>query len=258
MSAVRSNDNSSESVVDIIAPFAQGTFRVVYKGKYVNGSRKGQSCVSKVFKESSAFEEDFFRLDLLAVDKCLELVEKWNECKFIDKIVKVNSPEIWQFRQSGTPSLVEPWIENWEKFNSNTGWFNNKTDWHLVMQSLSHFTYFISSGQFLLCDLQGGIYQDCVVISDPVIHSMNRKFGVTDLGREGILTFFARHKCNNYCSINWAKPKYCKEYFYLNQSTTLMELGRNAPHISTREDRNCSTQKQQQQHYYDDSHDENM
>ena len=59
------------------------------------------------------------------------------------------------------------------------------------MQALSHFSFQITGGQHLLCDLQGGV-SDCdgAVLTDPVILSMDRCYGVTDLGPEGI----SKHK----------------------------------------------------------------
>jgi hypothetical protein len=38
------------------------------------------------------------------------------------------------------------------------------------MQALSHYSYHTSGGQFLVCDLQGGIYRDGVIL-DPIILS---------------------------------------------------------------------------------------
>jgi hypothetical protein len=53
---------------------------------------------------------------------------------------------------------------------------------HNVLQALSHFSYHYTSGQFVLCDLQGGIYKHAAVLTDPVVHSQDRRFGPTDLG----------------------------------------------------------------------------
>ena len=62
---------------------------------------------------------------------------------------------------SGIKSLVEPMIENFEKFNSNTGWADMTGGASSeAMQALSHFSYHNSSGQFLLCDIQGGVYSN--------------------------------------------------------------------------------------------------
>lgn len=40
------------------------------------------------------------------------------------------------------------------------------------MQALSHFSYHQSGRQYLFCDLQGGHYEDCYVLTDPVIMSL--------------------------------------------------------------------------------------
>lgn len=40
------------------------------------------------------------------------------------------------------------------------------------MQALSHYSYHVLNGEYLLCDLQGGINDDSVVLTDPVIHSL--------------------------------------------------------------------------------------
>ncbi|RSL83082.1 hypothetical protein CEP51_004713 [Fusarium floridanum] len=118
-------------------PFAQGSFRWVAKGSYSSGTRQGQACVVKWFKTGAVFEADYFTLDIKAVDKALEIVNRFNELNMIDKDQDQCT------------------------------------------------CYHVSGGQFVLCDLQGGIYQREIVLSDPVILSRNRDYGVTDLGSEG-------------------------------------------------------------------------
>jgi hypothetical protein len=77
------------------------------------------------------------------------------------------------------------------KFNSNTGYTNGAD----VMQALSHFSFDYSGGQEVLCDLQGGRFDSCYVLTDPVIMSRAGEYGVTDLGASGISNFFFHHKC---------------------------------------------------------------
>ena len=68
------------------------------------------------------------------------------------------------------------------------------------MQALSHNSYHISVGKYLLCDLQGGVYKDGVVLTNPVIMSRTEgAYGPTDLGPDGIKSFFANYKMNEYC-----------------------------------------------------------
>ena len=75
------------------------------------------------------------------------------------------------------------------------------------MQALSHFSYHQSNGQVVLCDLQGGTGPDqAIVLTDLAINSMDRCFGLTDLGPDGIKAFFQHHECNAFCKASWIKP----------------------------------------------------
>jgi hypothetical protein len=75
---------------------------------------------------------------------------------------------------------------------------------------------------------------------------------VTDLGTNGILNFFAKHRCNRYCSSEWALPKECRNYFDAQQSTTLLELPQ-PKHAPTQHSRQAMTDAQYDQ---SDSEDE--
>ena len=207
--------------------FAEGAFRLVYKGKYTEGRRKGQPCVCKVFKTGAVMEDAYFAADIKAVEKALHLVDQWNSQKFINRTIKVNRAQIWSFyegRHKGQKNLVEPFIQNWEKFNSNSGWVNSDGEsWSLVMQALSHYSYHVSSGQFVLCDLQGGIYSDGAIITDPVIISRSAgTYGPTDLGPDGILNFFGHHVCNKFCHSTWTKPRDTRRMYAPKASTSMV------------------------------------
>jgi hypothetical protein len=199
-------------------PFAQGAFRWVAKGTYTSGRRQGQECVTKWFKTGVVFEDDYFTLDIKAIDKALEIVNRFNDLQMINKTIKINVATVWTFKPqsgkwAGSKTLCEPFIYNYQKFNSNSGWFDDSEAWGEVMQALSHFSYHVTGGFYVLCDVQGGIYQHEVVLSDPVILSRNRDYGVTDLGPEGISSFFSQHECNNYCRPHWTRPARPIQYF---------------------------------------------
>ena len=104
------------------------------------------------------------------------------------------------------------------------------------MQALSHFTYHVSGGQFVLCDLQGGVYDKGVVLTDPVILSRTRTYGVTDLGAKGISSFFSQHRCNEFCRGHWTKPKDTTCYLDPQQGTSMAAHNvptlRGQPHMS--------------------------
>ena len=72
------------------------------------------------------------------------------------------------------------------KFNSNTGWTpHDDTDWTAAMQALSHFSYHISGGDVVLCDMQGGTKRKGVCVTDLVVLSRTQAFGPTDFGAKG-------------------------------------------------------------------------
>jgi len=235
----RKNDATEATFTahDLDNPFAEGNFRWVAKGEYTCGQREGEPCVCKWFKSGGVFEKEFFSLDIKAVEKATDLIREWNAAGVVDKVVRMNVPEVWTFKKdsgehwAGRKVLQEPFIENWEKFNSNTGWTDDDMPWGRVMQALSHFSYHSSGGQFVLCDLQGGIYADGIVLTDPVILSRRKQYGVTDLGPEGISTFFARHECNEFCRSSWSKPRDARVYFDAQHGTSMMS---GAHHVPTR------------------------
>jgi hypothetical protein len=220
------NNNATLASIDVDTIIGEGAFRYVAKGQYSKGQRSGQPCVSKWFKAGEVYDEVFFAKDILAVDKALDILTQWNQSRIIDSQIRLNRPEVWRFvdgEREGQRHLVEPFIENYTKFNSNTGWTNpDGSPWSDVMQAISHYSYHASGGQFLLCDLQGGLYRNGAVLSDPVIHSRSQAYGLTDLGDRGISSFFSNHRCNQYCNRSWTMPRDQGRYFVASQGTSMI------------------------------------
>lgn len=181
----RRTNNSTKAEIVTSQIFASGTFKNVWvfdshpdtlfristltsyqAGHYTEGDRKGQPCVSKEFKTGSVYEKHYFHEELEIIRRTQEIVDDFHTASIIPgREIIVNTPAIWTYENSagtkaGHKSLVEPMIENFEKFNSNTGWTGQETVWNDAMQALSHFSYHDSGGRFLLCDLQGGLYSD--------------------------------------------------------------------------------------------------
>lgn len=213
-----------------------GTFMNVYKEKYTDGERKGQAAVAKVFKSGSVFERAYFDHEMQVVDNTVQIVNAYNAGSFVNRKIRVNDTEIWKSHSADKElSLAEPFIENFEKFNSNSGWVSrDRAMWNLVMQSLSHFSYDHSRRQLVLCDLQGGIYKDGAILTDPVIVSKTGCFGPTDLGIKGIDSFFAGHTCNQYCRASWLKPNNPIPHFPVRQGTSMISWPAVIPTRSTR------------------------
>ena len=209
-------------------PFAEGGFRWVAMGNYTEGQRTGEKCVCKWFKTGGVMEEHFYDSDLAASSEAIRLISKWNAKQLVNKMVQVNLPEVWTFNRgslwSGRKVLQEPFIENYQKFNSNTGWADESIPWARVMQALSHFSFHISNGEILLCDLQGGVYNNGVVLTDPVVMSPDRRFGPTDLGSPGMSTFFSSHVCNEFCRRDWRRPRDQRQYHTRTAGTTMEQV----------------------------------
>ncbi|GMH34716.1 hypothetical protein BSKO_02577 [Bryopsis sp. KO-2023] len=159
--------------------------------------RAGWGTKFKWFKTGCVFSDTYFSMDINATDKAIEIVQKWNDERLVDETVQVNEAQVWALQdvcpglgdgsrnhhpRAGERCLVEPFIKNYQKLNSNSSWCDCSSPWARLMQALSHYSYHISKGELLLCDLQGGCYQSGVVLTDPVIMSHDRRYGVTDLG----------------------------------------------------------------------------
>jgi hypothetical protein len=218
--------SESKYCIELENRWNQGNFRWVHKYRYSpdplipgddGGPQNGELCVVKEFKTGSVYEDHFFDKDILAVDKAAGIIDGFNNCmgefsfRRGVKTVKINRPAVWE---DGVPDaagkykkkLCEPMLEGkYLKFNSNSGYFGSSD----FMQALSHYSFHKTGGNYLLCDLQGGHYEDDYVLTDPVIMSQDnsKKYGSGDLGAEGIDNFFAHHRCGKFCNKLWLKPK---------------------------------------------------
>lgn len=193
--------------IDYKDQIGSGTFKDVYLGVYKEGPRSNQPCVQKVVRPGAGDADFIFDKEQAIVDKAIILIERFNDVDVWHVAVYLNMPTIFK-TPKGRPGLVEPFIRQFEKYNSNSGWVpDSHADRYLAMQALSHFSYHSSGGQFVLCDLQGGRFNKGLALTDPVILSNNRRFGPTDLGREGMLAFFSQHECNQYCMSHWQRPR---------------------------------------------------
>ena len=210
-----------------LTPFAEGAFRNVYRGKYTEGLQAGDPCVMKMFKKGSVYEDRFFAEDVKAVGRAKEITTAFNAAAFVNKTIYVNEANVWHRTKPDADGrhermLVEPMIEGeYVKFNSNSGYVNGAD----VMQALSHFSYDYSQGQELLCDLQGGRYDTCYVLTDPVVMSRTGVYGATDLGANGISNFFFHHKCNQFCKPHWRKVQAAQSHFNRVPGTTMSMAG---------------------------------
>merc|ERR1712136_616815 len=167
----------------------------------------------------------------LCIEKVQEFVRAFNKLRLSDKTIYMNAPSMWMVPtvmaslMQGQCVLVEPMISEigvpFEKFNSNTGYAAEERDF---IHALSHFSYHVSGGSYLLCELQGGRFKDRYILTDPVVLSANREFGAADLGAEGIQNFLHFHKCGRFCRSTWKTRHKTERHFMPQKRTAFMQL----------------------------------
>lgn len=158
------NESTVAKWPETTVPFASGRLKKVYRGHYREGPREGQECVSKTFLTRSKVEDDLFEDELRISKEAKDVITYWNIARIIDLPVVLSVPEDWFVWTSATSyerRLVEPFIDNLEKFNHDRdAWGPQGKFWNYALQALSHYSYHFSSCQWVLCDIQGGIHRD--------------------------------------------------------------------------------------------------
>lgn len=230
VSCIRCNKAAAGSV-DRSFVFGEGSFKIVYRGQYTDGCRRGQLYVSKEMRIGPSYVDTVFDHELNIVHKANQIIQQFNDLKIASRPVQLNNPEVWKYARASHPdialsrALVEPYIKNFAKFNSNTGWvpacYGEEGMWVEVLQALSHFSYHASGGKYLLCDLQGAVYRSKLVLTDPVILSVDSRYGPTDLGQKGIEQFFHFHKCSGLCQEHWGLPRRTRKHFPVRDGTSM-------------------------------------
>mmetsp|Transcript_81518 Transcript_81518/g.234256 ORF Transcript_81518/g.234256 Transcript_81518/m.234256 type:complete len:593 (-) Transcript_81518:127-1905(-) len=209
-------------------PEWEGAHKSVSRGTYTEGLDRGHECVVKRFKHGSVYSDVDFADDLRAIENAKSIAAHFNEelnQRFTGvKLVYVNEAQVWNKVEADSIGhaklLVEPLISGkYQRFNSNTGFQASGND---LMAALSPCSFHRSLGRTVLCDLQGGCYNDCYILTDPVILSANRSFGATDLGQHGIDHFFSQHRCTSYCNAGWRKPANARKIFDVREGSSMI------------------------------------
>ncbi|CAD7925977.1 unnamed protein product [Amoebophrya sp. A120] len=222
--ANRNSDNSA-SWNPSSERIGEGKYKYVQKGHYDNGNE----CAVKFLKSGTTFSSTCFLDDVKNAEAALPYISKFHD--YVRQAfpshaghiaIKLNMPAVWSQSTEGTNfgqnCLVEPFVPNFQKFNSNSGAADATA---AVAQALSHFSYHVSDGRELVCDLQGGRDGRNYVLSDVVIMSADKKYGNTDLGLPGIENFCANHVCGPFCSSHWKTWSNAKRRYQPVMSTTI-------------------------------------
>lgn len=108
--------------------YKKGTYWGLLRGEYVAGPRSGQKCVCKVMRSGDPEHDrlfDFHRQHTIRVHK---QIRAFNDASIYGLPVALNEAAVYELpeeagpRLQGVKALVEPYLEPFVKFNSNTGW----------------------------------------------------------------------------------------------------------------------------------------
>ena len=197
----------SERSIKIAAdPFAEGKLRIAYHGKYADGE-SGSSLVLKLFKYTSENQFVRYKEQMEIQSVAVALANKFNS-------IKPAGTRDVQFADVSTVTFtegekkfyfaMERYITGkYIKFNNNAG-FVNEAAYTATLNAFSHWTYWATGRYLMVVDLQGVKEETSggvrYVLTDPAIHCGSlRRFGKTNLGREGMYKFFRTHYCNGVC-----------------------------------------------------------
>ena len=199
----------------------------------MGGNRNQQTAACKRFKPQwRSMELEYFQNDFKIADTAITYAEEWNamDDRDTDEKILITKGHIVK-SNSGLPYLVEPFIRNFRKFTSNSGWIDQDESWITqALEAFSHYTYHSSGGFLIVCDLQGR-YRDNrrfgpraksrFELTDPAICSRNKSYGPTDLSEKGIESFFANHTCNEFCKRHWQSPRNQRSWFPGTSATSM-------------------------------------
>ncbi|XP_038062552.1 alpha-protein kinase vwkA-like [Patiria miniata] len=258
--------------------FAEGRSRRAYRGTY-HGDRRveGNKCVVKLYKQEwcDRMGELAYRADIRASERAQEMAMAFKQKYPTIESIEFVQPEISKIDHSsafkllgfipihkrvkgkttetkvtskvmiptGSTVAVERYLEGeFIRFLSNTG-YQGEEVLDTLPSAFSHFTFHISNGQILVCDLKGLRWEHGYVFTDPAIHSQTagdrpNYFGPTDLGVLGMIKFFQNHRCNELCEgflkpdlVN-IRPRHTSRARRITdrpESTYMQELERHSP-----------------------------
>ena len=211
---------SSYSLEDVLcrfdaAHFAQGRFRLAYKGRYGTRSTKcGRQCVVKKMKDTFYWKPTDWNETLSILETSKQLASGFNSYSNTNRPVKFADVEVGTVSDVGDSTSVrlneyitlEEFIPGkYIKWCNNYGRINTDST---AMPGFVHWSWAHTKGETMIADLQGVREDDAYYLTDPCLLSATSdggKYGCTDMGIEGMAMFFINHNCTDFCK-NIPKP----------------------------------------------------
>ena len=114
-----------------------------------------------------------------------------DQCTYKKHDAEIIFLSIYTIKFDNSDFLVEVFLDGeYRKFNSNQFLINTKST--EILNDFSLWTYKFTEQKLMVVDLQGVIKIDkkgknFFFLTDPAINSINRSFGATDMGEQGIM-----------------------------------------------------------------------
>ena len=185
-------------------PFAQGRFRYAFKGHYTKHPTKcGQSIVMKKFKDSYVWEPKGWESTIKIYSKAQEYASgfgrglEFTKCELGTVIKAGNCTKV----KVNEYTVNEDYLEGkYIKWCNNYGYVSSEARGvDQILTAFMHWSWIRSKGEEMVSDIQGVKDGSRYRLTDPAMLSVNREYGVTDTGIEGMAMFFLIHQCSGPC-----------------------------------------------------------
>lgn len=178
------------------APFAYGAMRFAFY--IVQEDLEHCKLVGKVYRFAG---EAYQKKDLYEGDMAAQALAQYIAKEFTreypeEPLQFVQAQLLELDKDAGLPyryMALEPWIPGvYEKKTSNGGFSSTNSE---AAQAFSHFSFVLTEGEYMVTDIQGVAN----TLTDPQIHSRHKRFGLGNLGEQGMDRFFNGHQCSHIC-----------------------------------------------------------
>eukprot|EP00999_Lentomonas_sp_LEN2_P001178 NODE_218_length_1877_cov_68.988000_g193_i0.p1 GENE.NODE_218_length_1877_cov_68.988000_g193_i0~~NODE_218_length_1877_cov_68.988000_g193_i0.p1 ORF type:complete len:304 (-),score=60.20 NODE_218_length_1877_cov_68.988000_g193_i0:875-1786(-) len=179
-------------------PFCEGSMRWCFNLQNHSAPASMEFQVGKLYKSPEETRESYFT-EVEMTMHCAALAKEFNTLE-PPKEIRFLEPKVIEFHNRLTSDgqrlimSMEPQLSGDYKKHSNNYGYVSPEDRN-TPAAFSHWTYHHTNKKMLVCDMQG--VDD--TYTDPQIHTPELRFGIADMGSDGIHQFFASHKCNAIC-----------------------------------------------------------
>ncbi|XP_061180301.1 uncharacterized protein LOC133188833 [Saccostrea echinata] len=158
--------------------------------KYVEG-------VTEVYKLANLFNATLKGIRIIVLLPCVAVMDK--VAPFYNRMFRLLQRNYNRVITGDDCVLLEERVQGqYVSFTDPEGKSTNKCP--TVIQQFAHFCFHETKGQLVVTNLQGIEKDSTIVLSSPVIHSVESKYGSRDKGTQGIATFFnSFHSCCEGC-----------------------------------------------------------